>query len=65
MKVTAPPDRSSIWPADLVTVVILFVDQSQDEQVGAAFLGSIDRGAIRLRGFTATAGQVEQQLCHI
>ena len=51
--------------SDLVAVVIGFVDQRQDEEIGAAFLGGFNGGPIRLRRSAATAGQVKQQFCHI
>ena len=40
-------------PPDLVAVVVGFVDEREDEEIGAAFLGGIDGGSIK------------QQLCHI
>ena len=46
-------------PPDLVAVVIRFVDQREDEEIGAAFLGGVDGGPVRL---TRLAGQVISSL---
>src|SRR5262245_18542949 len=46
-------------------MMIRFVDERQDEQVGAAFLGGIDGRAIRLRRTPGSGRQVEGQIGHI